>query len=304
MILCLCLLGSATAALPGQTEDASQLIAKLHNPDEMKRFEISQQLVAIGKPAVEPLIDALKDKDWRVRSGAAEALGNIKDARGVSPLLPLTKDLVAKVREAAVGALGQIRDLRATDALVIALKDRVANVRAEAAHSLGLMADPRAVGQLALNMKDPDNNARAEAADALVMFGPLAVDSLVALLKSPDINVRMSAGEALGYIGLGDTKDQRAIDVLLRALSEPNLAVVAGAHNFFIRRGVAHSEWPLISALNKYGDYSMASDYLNCGNVTLSGAAYDWAFKHGIKVESVDLGANSGTLGSGRWGNN
>ena len=46
----------------------------------------------IGAPAVEPLIAALRDKDWHVREGAAEALGWIKDPSAVEPLIGALKD--------------------------------------------------------------------------------------------------------------------------------------------------------------------------------------------------------------------
>jgi len=41
----------------------------------------------IGPPAVEPLIDALKDADWKVQRSAAAVLGKIKGDRAVERLL-------------------------------------------------------------------------------------------------------------------------------------------------------------------------------------------------------------------------
>ncbi|MEH2035605.1 MAG: HEAT repeat domain-containing protein [Nostoc sp.] len=61
----------------------------------------------IGKDAVKPLIQALKDKNEDVRSSAANALGQIgKDA--VSALIIALKDPDSNIRAGAANALGQI----------------------------------------------------------------------------------------------------------------------------------------------------------------------------------------------------
>ena len=59
----------------------------------------------IGPPAVEPLIAALGDADEGVRKAAAEALGQIGDARAVEPLIGALKGRDDRVRKAAAGAL-------------------------------------------------------------------------------------------------------------------------------------------------------------------------------------------------------
>ncbi len=62
-------------------------------------------LCRIGEPAVEPLIQALKDEDKRVRLGAARVLGDIGDGRAIEPLTKSLKDRNKDVREAAKEAL-------------------------------------------------------------------------------------------------------------------------------------------------------------------------------------------------------
>ena len=59
--------------------------------------------------AVEPLILALKDEYWEVRRRAAEALGEIGDARAVEPLKKALNDESRGVREAARDALEKIK---------------------------------------------------------------------------------------------------------------------------------------------------------------------------------------------------
>ena len=73
--------------------------------------------------AVEPLIRALRDNDWYVRSGVAEALGEMRDPRVVEPLTGALKDESWYVKLAAADALGRVGDARAVDGLVQTLKD-------------------------------------------------------------------------------------------------------------------------------------------------------------------------------------
>lgn len=76
--------------------------------DDDVRAKAIDTLVEIGKPAVELLIQALKDKGSLVRSDAADALGRIGDARALEPLTQALKDDNVKVQEAARGALEKI----------------------------------------------------------------------------------------------------------------------------------------------------------------------------------------------------
>ncbi|MFX0163468.1 MAG: HEAT repeat domain-containing protein, partial [Candidatus Hodarchaeota archaeon] len=64
----------------------------------------------IGEPAVEPLIQALKEKDRYVRKEAAFALGEIADARAVEPLIQSLKDEDLGVQKEATDALEKIRE--------------------------------------------------------------------------------------------------------------------------------------------------------------------------------------------------
>ena len=82
-----------------------------------------------GKPAVEPLIQALKDEDHGVRSSAAEALGMIGHKSAVEPLIQTLKDKHWYVRKASAVALGNIGDERAVEPLGDSLKDDEEEVR-------------------------------------------------------------------------------------------------------------------------------------------------------------------------------
>jgi hypothetical protein len=121
--------------------------------------------------ALEPLIKALKDKDWNVRYDAAYALGDIGDKRAVEPLIKALGDEHMDVRYAAVYALAKIGDKRAVEPLIKALKDKEGYVRDIAAEALGNIGDKRAVEPLIKALKDKDWNVRESAAYALDELG-------------------------------------------------------------------------------------------------------------------------------------
>ena len=72
-------------------------------------------LLGIGRPSVEILIEYLEDDDWLVREAAADLLGKIGDVRAVDPLMKrLAMDQDTGVKELAIKALGLIGDARPT----------------------------------------------------------------------------------------------------------------------------------------------------------------------------------------------
>jgi hypothetical protein len=156
-------------------------------------------LVSIGKPAVKPLIVALKDNHPLVRRHAAEALGGIKDPRAVEPLIAALKDSDSLIRRHVVKALGKIGDLRAIKPLIAVLnEDRESHVRMSAAEALGWIEEPGVVDPLVSALKDEDATVRGYAADALgEIKDARAVAPLVATLKDKDRYVCKKAARAL-----------------------------------------------------------------------------------------------------------
>ncbi len=67
----------------------------------------------MGDAAVDPLIQTLKAFNWRVRGGAAWALGKIANKKSVLPLIDTMNDESGFVRGRATSpALGNIGDER------------------------------------------------------------------------------------------------------------------------------------------------------------------------------------------------
>jgi HEAT repeat protein len=205
-------------------------------------------LVNIGKPAVQPLIAVVKDKNITVRKNAVEALGEIKDTRALDILIVSMKDENPDIRRNAAEALGKIRDIRAIDALTIALKDKKSSVqqsanaaiqntlqqlkanraiepliallnhdepaiRRFAIEALGGIPDPRVPDHLILALKDTNADVRETAAESLRKTGAPAVEALIKTLRENDINTRVIAIRILG-----DIKDTRSIEPLIDVL--------------------------------------------------------------------------------------
>jgi hypothetical protein len=85
------------------------LIYRLKDPDSSIRESSTRQMIALGKPAVDPLIIYLKDQDEWARLMAAAALGKIGDIRALGPLEQALKDTDEGVRSMARTALNELQ---------------------------------------------------------------------------------------------------------------------------------------------------------------------------------------------------
>lgn len=152
--------------------------------------------------AVEPLIQALKDKFQPVRFEAVSALRMIGDKKAIEPLIETLKDENPSVRGLAVEALEEMRDSRAVEPLIQALEDEKSGVRKKAADALKRLEDKKAVEPLIKALKHKNSYVRAGAADVLEKIGSeRAVEPLIQALKDEDGLVRAYAAEALKKMG-------------------------------------------------------------------------------------------------------
>lgn len=177
----------------------------------------AQALIAIGSPAVEPLIEALTDRRLEARKNAAWALAEIRDERAGDPLVKALGDEAWQVRAFAVIGLGELRSRRVVEPLVAALRnEKNAQVRWFAAASLGQVRDSRVIEPLIAALKDGQPRVRAYAAASLGQVrSRLAVEPLIAALSDESAQVRMYAAASLGQM-----RDQRAITPLTAALND------------------------------------------------------------------------------------
>lgn len=144
-------------------------LLKREKNGDVQKWHIQRSLVAIGEPAVKPLIDvltdsrvhppgritavwalrelraksaftaltmALNDRDPHVRHGAIIALQELGDAQAGPHLVPLLWHKFWNTRELAAEALGKLRYSAATNMLIWALTDNNERVRKAAAQAL------------------------------------------------------------------------------------------------------------------------------------------------------------------------
>ena len=118
------------------TEAIGPFISLLRGGAHHEADEAARGLRRIGRPAVQPLIAALRDPDAVRRMFAAGILGEIGDQQAVAPLIEALKDSVPDVRRGAAMALGELKDSRAARPLEDLLLDDDVHVRLEATEAL------------------------------------------------------------------------------------------------------------------------------------------------------------------------
>lgn len=153
--------------------------------------------------SVPPLVGALVDSDWSVRSEATQALGRIKAQSSIKALAEaLKKDEIAFVREAAAIALGDIGFLEGIRPLVQALQyDDDPTVRAAAAFSLGRIGDQQVQKPLSIALLDMNENVRAAAAEAMAnLKDPSLSKRLRQLLNDEFVTPRAAALNAIAQL--------------------------------------------------------------------------------------------------------
>ena len=147
-------------------KDVKGLIKALKHKDIDVWKRALRALGAIGKPAVEPLICALEDEHETVRWAAANALGEIGDARAVEPLIQALRDENRLVRSGALVALGKMGK-PAVEPLIRALADKNSGVRWWVVATLRTVGDERAIEPLKQALEDEDALVRSAAKGAL-----------------------------------------------------------------------------------------------------------------------------------------
>ena len=113
------------------------LIKSLADFDKSVREQAMLALSTLGKAAIEPLSEAMKEPKWETRYRAAEALGLIADEKAVKPLIQGLKDNRDHVRYMAAKGLREFGDSDAIDPMIILLKDENTYVRMMVARALG-----------------------------------------------------------------------------------------------------------------------------------------------------------------------
>ncbi|RKU15084.1 hypothetical protein C6500_20535 [Candidatus Poribacteria bacterium] len=197
-------------------EAVPALVDALEDSYEPVRRNAIYALGAIGKPAVEPLTDAL---DSEKEAFDMEPILHICDAAhglaatGVSETVPALimalQDERENVRASAAYALSEMGPVaaEAVDGLIALLTDESEEVRRHATSALGMIKGPvsKTVPALIEVLEDrEDTDLAFFAAQALTRIGPDATEAIPALgeaLMSESAYVRGFSSEALSRIG-------------------------------------------------------------------------------------------------------
>lgn len=179
------------------------------------------------KRDVTGLIKALGYRqDSAIRAPAAQALGRLGDLRAVEALIGALRDEDWKVRDAAVGALGRLGDLRAVEALIEALHDGHPADRGKVTEALATSS--ASTEPLLGALGDADESVRVRAACALAERGdPRALSTLLSALDHrPDMNT------AVAVDGLRDLRSADAVMPLVRVLGELKISDLYSADDW------------------------------------------------------------------------
>ena len=181
--------------------------------------------VAAQKQEIEKLISQLQDKDGRIRSIAAEALGVIGEGAvdATSALIQALKD--QDVHGNTAWALGKM-GMGAVPLLVLALKDPSAQVRSSVASALGAIGSKDAVPALIQALKDESIGVRRGAAEALREIG--SKDAVLALIQALELRP-YSVGFHFYMVGILGGIGEDAVPALIQALKDESIGVRRGA---------------------------------------------------------------------------
>ncbi|MBK6794538.1 MAG: HEAT repeat domain-containing protein [Anaerolineales bacterium] len=120
----------------------------------------------MGEPVVEPLIEALGDREGTVRKFAAKLLGRLGNPSAIEELGMAVYDLHHEVSQTAAEALAKF-GAPAIDVLAEALIHPEASVRKHAVIGLGSIKDERVVPYLIEMLQDSDREVKTQAIQAL-----------------------------------------------------------------------------------------------------------------------------------------
>jgi len=139
------------------------LIHALADFDKSVREQAMLALSTLGKAAIEPLAEAMKEPKWETRYRAAEALGMIADEKAVKPLIQGLKDSRDHVRYMAAKGLREFGDSDSIDPMIILLKDENNYVRMMVARALGAIGGKKAHTALATALESEKDEKVQEA---------------------------------------------------------------------------------------------------------------------------------------------
>jgi len=191
----------------GGKEAVATIVAALMDESQGLQRHAAGALVALGEPAVTPLVDAVNARIEEILAGRKTR----KKSRLNKAVRQARAQRLRRVLSAAAWAMGELKDKRAVPTLTQILENRGA-VKEAARALVKLGSSP--VSQLMAILRGAKSgvSSRTEAAVALGEIKDIrSVPPLIATLADKDQSVRKAAGKALESITgqkFGDDRDQ------------------------------------------------------------------------------------------------
>lgn len=184
---------------------------KLNTRDGLVVRLLEQIVNAMPDTAGPLLVEKLENsQDRYVLANAASLAGNIKWKPAVDPLMKLLKDKDReKVWNTAISALGQIGDKDASGRIVKFIDSESQKRRIIALQALQTLQDSSNIPMIASRLDDKMFTVRSAAIGALMGFGAKSVAALESYIANPESKYREIAIRGLGRIAynLADSSD-------------------------------------------------------------------------------------------------
>lgn len=198
-----------------------------------------------GDISIKHLINALRNKEWRIRVRAVRSLGKMKIPKSVEPLIEILSEKDPQLKKSALDALMEIGDKRAAAPILNLLKDEDMIIRQKAVDCINQLGDAQIIPQVLQLMRDPDTNTRRCAVEIInKMKDPKTGEGLVKAMKDSDWWVRNIAIDALAII-----KGENTINILIAMLNDSDENIRRSAVEFFNKVSDASAVGPLIGLL-------------------------------------------------------
>ncbi|MFA5050254.1 MAG: HEAT repeat domain-containing protein [Candidatus Micrarchaeia archaeon] len=220
----------------------------------------TDEVVALGGEAVEPIIDGIKNchtfsigkayieilaeiaksdenifqrlinelesnewvlGDWIVKEYCANALGLIKDPRAIDALITGLTCGSSVVRKACVIALGEIGDSRAVDIIIKKVNGMAPCINEEYAKILGLIQNPRAANILIEGLNNEKYDVRKACIEALAKIAQSDEKTFQRLIEELETNQNLNVKRGCAE-ALGMIRDPRAVEYLINGLKDLN----------------------------------------------------------------------------------
>jgi len=204
---------------------ADRLEEAFHSADpDIRRQAVYRMSLRPQGTSLTQVVDALSDRDWRVRREAISlaSMSHEKDELIDALLIRLVDTDNIGLRNAAIEVLGMIAQGQ-VDKFVAASRGVDEAAQKFIVEAMGKTRDPKMIDHLETLVRGPDANVAAAAVEALVGIGGSRAEGLLKeRLSTPHMFLRISIVEGLTRLGTRVTWDELAPaveDAIVRRIS-------------------------------------------------------------------------------------